>query len=350
MKKNVLLLVIISMFMLINCSDKLSDVSKSESTKNVDKLISLLKSGNWEVREAAALSLGRLQDKKAIPHLIKALNDEHPNVRSASIESLTILNDEQHDKVIKLKIVKMLDDSSPVVRIYALDAIGDYKIKAAIPKIREISQKDKNSEVQEWAVNVLGRLNNNRTIQKETKPKQKVKEVKNNKKEKKEVVKKVRDTEKKNNSNKTETVNVDKNSEEKETKNKRENTKSDQDKKINPVKEKSKKAENKTNKKPIVKDIKNTDKNNKTINKNKSSEEKKIEKPVVKKSETTTNKTKKEINSKEAEKQPEIKEEENIEVEKVEEETIENADKVTQNSINNVKKNKIEKPLESLRK
>src|SRR5690349_8609915 len=59
----------------------------------VNALIARLDDENAEVRKAAAQSLGRLKDSRAIPGLIAALKDRDPRVRAAAAESLAEFED-----------------------------------------------------------------------------------------------------------------------------------------------------------------------------------------------------------------------------------------------------------------
>ncbi|MBI5480449.1 MAG: HEAT repeat domain-containing protein [Deltaproteobacteria bacterium] len=60
----------------------------------VDDLARTLASDpSYKVRVQAALVLGKLGDKRAVPHLIKALKDSHPTVRAVSCGALGRLGD-----------------------------------------------------------------------------------------------------------------------------------------------------------------------------------------------------------------------------------------------------------------
>jgi len=161
-KKNYTLTVaiILSLFLFSFCSTEVIEVNEYENKKNVEVIINLLEDSNYEIREAAAYSLGRLLDKRAIVPLIKALHDSHSYVRSAAIESLSSYN----DKRAIVAISKRLRDKDSVVRIYAIDAITRLQGKKAIPSLRKISTRDPSRYVRKWAKNRLTHL---KTIKKD---------------------------------------------------------------------------------------------------------------------------------------------------------------------------------------
>ena len=75
------------------------------------------------VRRQAALALGRLADRAAVPALIAALRDSDPAVRREAAKSLGALKD---DRAVSA-LIKSLGDGDTNVRFYAAYALGEIK-------------------------------------------------------------------------------------------------------------------------------------------------------------------------------------------------------------------------------
>jgi HEAT repeat protein len=57
----------------------------------VPALSQALKDEDWEVRENAAEALGNIKDRRAVPALIEALNDEHSGARYLAERALVLI-------------------------------------------------------------------------------------------------------------------------------------------------------------------------------------------------------------------------------------------------------------------
>ncbi len=104
-----------------------------------EKLIELLTGDpNANVRAAASKTLGKLKYKKAVPQLIKALDDEEWVCFSA-LESLTELKD---DRAVE-PIVHILNSSSETTRFAAIEALGKLcSQKAVRPLVDQMANAD----------------------------------------------------------------------------------------------------------------------------------------------------------------------------------------------------------------
>jgi HEAT repeat protein len=91
----------------------------------------LLSDSSVEVRAAAARGLGRIGDRKAIPCLERALQEESA-VRSAAVLALGVLGD---DSVVPA-LLASLKDPIPEVRYQALSGLGKLKATSAVRSIR----------------------------------------------------------------------------------------------------------------------------------------------------------------------------------------------------------------------
>jgi HEAT repeat protein/beta-lactamase regulating signal transducer with metallopeptidase domain len=117
----------------------------------VEALVARLADENAEVRSAAARSLGKLKDSRAVPGLIGALRDPDPKVRASAAEALA----EFEDTRAIAPLTSLLGDPSTDVKQTALEALSHFEgnlPSAAI--IRLLSDPD--AEVRHKAAHLAG--------------------------------------------------------------------------------------------------------------------------------------------------------------------------------------------------
>src|SRR2546421_9863202 len=158
--------------------------SRGEDTAVVNALIARLKDENAGVRGAAAHSLGRLGDPRAVPPLIAVLADSDGEVRAAAIEALADLGDARaigpiagllKDPVADVKrnalgalshfdegvptapVVALLDDPNADVRHEAIDLLDHLHARSAAGAIARMIH-DASPDVRHAAVSTLGNL------------------------------------------------------------------------------------------------------------------------------------------------------------------------------------------------
>lgn len=126
-------------------------------TKEIDDLVDELEFGHPETRKKAAIKLGRIRDKRVIPHLVKTLEkDEYSYARVSAIQSLLWIADQSIIDVI-LKIAEVDDDD--LVRKTAIEALGSLKIKSVLPRLEKILQNDNNIEIKKITSNAIEVIN-----------------------------------------------------------------------------------------------------------------------------------------------------------------------------------------------
>ncbi|MEW6609551.1 MAG: HEAT repeat domain-containing protein [bacterium] len=103
--------------------EKLGNLKAKES---VPEIIKALKDENWSVRAQACISLGKIGDKRAVPHLIERLKDKKENwsIQVKSAESLSNLQDPS--------------SFQPLVEILLYETEIERKIKDLVPPPRHI--------------------------------------------------------------------------------------------------------------------------------------------------------------------------------------------------------------------
>lgn len=120
-------------------------------------LIALLQDANPELRQTAALSLGKIAPPHATTSLVAALRDAHPRVRQYSAWALGNIGDPASKKAAPA-LVRLLEDPAPGVADAAADAIG--KMGAAPETITQLARMLSGGSVQtrRASVTVLGWL------------------------------------------------------------------------------------------------------------------------------------------------------------------------------------------------
>lgn len=155
-----------------------------DTSSVVPALIARLKDDDAGVRRAAAQSLGRLGDRRAVQPLITILADPEAEVRRSAIEALSdledpaaigpiagLLKDSDTDvkkealnalghfdqKIPTTGVVDLLDDPSADVRHEAVNLLQNVHDRSAAPAIAKLIH-DQSSDVREAVINALGDL------------------------------------------------------------------------------------------------------------------------------------------------------------------------------------------------
>jgi twitching motility protein PilT len=115
----------------------------------VEPICRLLTDADWWLRITACDTLGRLKDERAVPHLVKALEDE--DCRWAAIDGLA-----QIGSNLSLKpLAGMLRDPRAEVRIEVIRAFSRFTEARLLPLLEAVKDKDPSSEVRTRASEVL---------------------------------------------------------------------------------------------------------------------------------------------------------------------------------------------------
>jgi HEAT repeat protein len=117
-------------------------------------LAEMLRDGEPDIREQAALAIGILNGRAVVKELTAALQDPDADVRGAAATALgKVASTEEGEPLIAL-----LSDESAGVRNRALRAIGVLKVKQAGPALRELFDANRRRELGAKALDSLSRI------------------------------------------------------------------------------------------------------------------------------------------------------------------------------------------------
>ena len=112
-------------------------------------------------REAAALSLGILDGKSAIPDLQTALQDPDADVRGAAAGALGKIGTAKDGRA----LIPLLADDSYPVRLQVLSAIGTLRVEEAGPALREMYEANRRREIGLKVLEALSRVGDAKQVE-----------------------------------------------------------------------------------------------------------------------------------------------------------------------------------------
>jgi HEAT repeat protein len=113
------------------------------------------------IREAAALSLGILDGKSAIPDLQTVLQDPDADVRGAAAGALGKLGTAKDGRA----LIPLLADDSYPVRLQVLSAIGTLRVEEAGPALREMYEANRRREIGLKVLEALSRIGDAKQVE-----------------------------------------------------------------------------------------------------------------------------------------------------------------------------------------
>jgi HEAT repeat protein len=105
---------------------------KKQRTKVINALFAGLKDKEVIVRRAAASALFGTEDAAVSQRLLKASDDDDPQVRGVVVDAARSLKNEKGDNV----ILTLIDDPDDKVKLAVVKAIGERGLKQAMPKLK----------------------------------------------------------------------------------------------------------------------------------------------------------------------------------------------------------------------
>jgi HEAT repeat protein len=133
----------------------------SDAEKAVDVLARVLADTTAPRRHAAASSLGKTGDSRAVKPLEKALQDDDSHVRVSAIEALALIGNPQSATL----LLNLLKDDNHLVRAAAVDTLGRLGDERVIEHIGGKLLKDESWDVRKLSVEALGKVRSDKATQ-----------------------------------------------------------------------------------------------------------------------------------------------------------------------------------------
>ena len=130
------------------------NVEKMEAKREVKGLIKALKHKNRGVREKAAEALGRIGDERAVEPLIQALNDENRDVRRKAAYALGKIGDKRAVE----PLIRALKDEDWWFREYVIEALGEIKDARAVEPLVQALKVAESTRERKYIVEALDKL------------------------------------------------------------------------------------------------------------------------------------------------------------------------------------------------
>jgi HEAT repeat protein/beta-lactamase regulating signal transducer with metallopeptidase domain len=130
-----------------------SALGNIEDRRATSGLASALKDTDAEVRQSAAWALGNIEDTAAAPALTRALSDESREVRKSAAWALGQLE----LTTAPAELISAMRDRDPEVRKSAVWAVGEMGDPRAVPGLRALME-DTDAEVRHGAVEALSQI------------------------------------------------------------------------------------------------------------------------------------------------------------------------------------------------
>lgn len=130
-----------------------SALGNIEDRRATPGLSAALKDADAEVRQSAASALGNIEDTAAVPALIRALSDESREVRKSAVWALG----QMELTTAPPEVIAAMRDPDPEVRESAVWAVGEMNDPRAVPGLRALMD-DADADVRRGAVEALGNI------------------------------------------------------------------------------------------------------------------------------------------------------------------------------------------------
>lgn len=131
-------------------------LGESSEERAISYLLNFLNDENPEVIASAAFALGQLKARESLPELVRLL--KHPseivrNLSAVGIEEIAT----SHDEILLEPLLNLLKDKELLVRMSAVQALGQIKSKKALLPLTQLLQDEKSIAVQYQIIQTLGK-------------------------------------------------------------------------------------------------------------------------------------------------------------------------------------------------
>lgn len=136
--------------------------TRTQISNNKEMLLKLLKEPSEESCLFALESLAKFPPEKVMSIFLSFVDNKNSNIRAKTLE--LIIKSKNKDTQVVEVFAKVLCDTSPEIRLLALEFIEQAKEKSCIPQVFALLQSEQNEIVKEKAVTTLGNLKDAKVI------------------------------------------------------------------------------------------------------------------------------------------------------------------------------------------
>jgi hypothetical protein len=139
-----------------------SALGNIRAPESVTPLINLLDDKDRGVRQCAAMSLGQIGDVRALAPLLQLLKDKNMFVRNSAQTAIKqLILGREEDHQVQEPLIKALDDKDARVRLFAVQSVGDMNLEAAADSLNQ-ALNDKDRKVRKAAKKSLSQIERGR--------------------------------------------------------------------------------------------------------------------------------------------------------------------------------------------
>lgn len=128
-------------------------IDQLKEKRDIQGLITLLKTGRGKLKGEAAWALGEIQSSEAVPALIEALKNKDERCRAFAAWALGNIKDTKATQ----PLLQALTDPKNEVRAYVSWALGNMEAIGAIPDLERLSN-DSDEDVKKYAIEALEKI------------------------------------------------------------------------------------------------------------------------------------------------------------------------------------------------
>jgi twitching motility protein PilT len=125
----------------------------------LEPVLAMLNDRDWWLRITACDTLGRLRDPRAVPGLVRALQDE--DTRWAALDALSQIGSPAAVE----NLLPLIDDKRPEVRLDAIRAAGKFNDRRTLPRIQKRMLHDPSPDVRVMAAQTLKSITDKLNVQ-----------------------------------------------------------------------------------------------------------------------------------------------------------------------------------------
>lgn len=138
-------------------------LSGTYDERAIDYLVDFLNEANPEIVAKAAFGLGELRARERLPELLNLTNHQAEVVRNLATHAIAAIVSPE-DKLLLRPLLKLLSDEAVLVRIAAVEALGQLRNSVAVRPLINMLQ-DRSSGIRYHVIQSLGKIGDTRAVE-----------------------------------------------------------------------------------------------------------------------------------------------------------------------------------------